>query len=206
MGRVQTTGAEDRPAPPIPASVISKKVVPSFCAIVCSSIPLFMATFDKTWSAADLSKAVCDTLVTAGKLKEKPAFIRSDREAKITKVFEAAKLDGAKMAEANGRAIEVAIRNATEGEAWVDDVQSAVKGMLSDEAAKSVEAAPESPEVKAVREKMLGLAQENATADGGPPPNPAGPGGGRDRGERHSGDRQRREDRECYNVRAKPPL
>lgn len=127
------------------------------------------------------------------------AQIRDDREKKITKVLEAAKVNGKMMDGANGRAIEVAIRGATEGESWVDDLQQALKAMLTDEAANSTEAAPESADVKAVREKMLGLANEHATADGGPPPNPAGPGERRDRGERRSGDR-RSEDRECYNC------
>jgi len=54
-----------------------------------------MSTCDTTWDCAALAKAVCDTLVADGKLKEKPAFIRTDREAKIAKIFEGAKLDGA---------------------------------------------------------------------------------------------------------------
>ena len=143
------------------------------------------ATFSPDWSAAELAKAVCDDLVGKGKLKEKPAFIRTDREAKIAKIFEAAALDGSKMATLSGRDVEVAVRNATEGEAWVDDVQTSLKGMLSEEASKSTKH-EESAEVKEVREKMLGLARDNADPDGKPPPNPAGPGGDR-RGERRSG-------------------
>eukprot|EP00966_Prymnesium_polylepis_P169848 3926846-Prymnesium_polylepis.1 len=90
---------------------------------------------EESWSAADLAKAVCDALVAEGKLKEKPAFIRTDREKKIAGVFEAAKLNGAKMVELTGRAVEVAVRNATQGEAWVDDVQRVLKGMMSAEQA-----------------------------------------------------------------------
>ena len=40
---------------------------------------------DATWSSAQLSKAVCDALVADGKLKEKPAFIRNDREVVPTR-------------------------------------------------------------------------------------------------------------------------
>tara|TARA_B110001452_G_scaffold154522_1_gene128555 strand:- start:18 stop:866 length:849 start_codon:yes stop_codon:yes gene_type:complete len=148
-----------------------------------------MATFDETWDFGGLSKAVCDILVQGGKLKEKPAFIRTDREAKITKVFTSASLDGAKMASLNARGVEVMVRNATEGEAWVDDVQKALKGMLSEEAAASTEGPKESDEMKQLREKQLERARTEF-ADGKPPPAPEGPGGGRrDRGERKSGER-----------------
>ena len=68
------------------------------------------STVNTAWSSADLAKEVCDVLVADGKLKEKPAFIRTDREKKIAGVFQAAKLDGAKMAEMTGRAVEVAVR------------------------------------------------------------------------------------------------
>ena len=44
-----------------------------------------------------LAHALCDSLVKHGKLKEKPAFIRTDREAKIAGYFESGGLDGAKM-------------------------------------------------------------------------------------------------------------
>mgnify|MGYP000682549018 CR=1 FL=1 len=87
------------------------------------------------WTCAELSAAVCDALVEAGKLKTKPAFIRSDRQLKITKVFQAACLDGHKMATCNARGVEVAVRNVTQGEAWVDDMQMAFQKMLSSEAA-----------------------------------------------------------------------
>eukprot|EP00962_Isochrysis_galbana_P010626 scaffold2941_cov102-Isochrysis_galbana.AAC.3 len=50
---------------------------------------------DASWDSVALAHAVCDLLVAEGKLKEKPAFIRTDREAKIAKVFQAANLDGA---------------------------------------------------------------------------------------------------------------
>ena len=70
-------------------------------------------------------------MVAAGKLRATPAFIREDREAKLVKIFEGAKLDGAKvLACKNARELEVIIRNATEGEGWVDHVQSAMKTFL----------------------------------------------------------------------------
>mmetsp|Transcript_18370 Transcript_18370/g.47039 ORF Transcript_18370/g.47039 Transcript_18370/m.47039 type:complete len:236 (-) Transcript_18370:522-1229(-) len=126
--------------------------------------------------AEELASAVCDALVAGGKLKAKPEFIRKDREAKIVKVFEAAKLGKTSLETMNGRAVEVNVRKATEGEAWVDDVIAALKGMLSDEAANDTKGPTESDEMKALREKIV----ENAKvefADGAPPPNPSGPGG-----------------------------
>ena len=140
-----------------------------------------MASIDESWDSAALSKVICDSLVTAGKLKEKPAFIRGDREKKITGVLEAAKLDGAKMAKMNGREVEVAVRNATQGEAWVDDVQNVLKGLLSEEAAKATQV-EESSEMKELRSKIVEQAKVDF-ADGAPPPNPEGPGGGRRRGQ-----------------------
>jgi hypothetical protein len=43
-------------------------------------------TFVEAWDSAALSTAVCDELVKQGKIRTTPAFIRGDREAKITKV------------------------------------------------------------------------------------------------------------------------
>ena len=125
-----------------------------------------MGTFDPAWDFDALSAAVCDVLVKDGKLKEKPAFIRTDRQAKITKVFTSAGLDGAKMGSLNARGVETSVRNATEGEAWVDDVQRALKGMLSAEAAASTEGAAESEEAKQIREKVLEKAREGGTGRG----------------------------------------
>ena len=77
-----------------------------------------------------LAAEVCDALVAGGKLKATPAFIRKDREAKIIKVFTAAGLDKDKLATMNGRSVEVCIRKETEGEAWAQDVEAALKTML----------------------------------------------------------------------------
>jgi hypothetical protein len=162
-------------------------------------------SLDASWSSEDLAKAVCDALVASGKLKEKPAFIRGDREKKIAEVFSKSNLDGAKMAGMNGREVEVAVRNATQGEAWVDDVQNALKGMLSEDAAKGT-AVQESSEMKELRTKMVEQAKVDF-ADGAPPPNPAGPGGGRRGGDDESygsfggrGGGRGGGDRECYNC------
>lgn len=141
-----------------------------------------MATFDTTWDFSALAGAVCDTLVKDGKLKEKPAFIRTDRQAKIEKVFTSAGLNGAKLADCNARGIEVLVRNATEGEAWVDDVQGALRGMLSAEAAASTTGSGESAELKELRAKQIERTRTEFGADA-PPPTSAGPrrGSGGDR-------------------------
>ena len=133
---------------------------------------------DAAWDSAALAGKVCDALVASGKLREKPAFIRGDREKLLAKIFGTAKLDGAALAGMSGRQVEVAVRNVTQGEAWVDDVENALKGMLSDEAKNSTEGAGESAEMKALREKMVEQAKTD-NPDGKPPPEPQGPGGGR---------------------------
>jgi uncharacterized membrane protein YgcG len=84
-----------------------------------------------SWSAAELVTAICDALVAAGKIRSTPAFIRTDREAAIAKVFEKAKLDGAKLLSfSNAREVQVAIRKVTQGESWVDDVIDCAKTFL----------------------------------------------------------------------------
>lgn len=117
-------------------------------------------SFNAEWTCAELSHAVCDALVAAEKLRVKPAFIRADREVKITGVFESAGLDGAKMTTCNARGVEVAVRNATEGEAWVDDVQGALRAMLSEDAQNSTEGPGESEELKAVKAALREKAKE----------------------------------------------
>ena len=86
---------------------------------------------DEKWTSAELAAKCCDTMVAAGKLRATPAFIREGQEAKLVKIFEGAKLDGAKVLQCkNASELEVIIRNATEGEDWVDHVQSAMKTFL----------------------------------------------------------------------------
>jgi len=103
-------------------------------------------------------------------------FYSGDREKKYTQVFESAKLDGAKMNSLNGRGVEVAVRNATQGEAWVDDLQKILKGMM-DIAAANDNAAEESVELKEMRDKMVQLARDD-NPEGRAPDNPRGMGGG----------------------------
>ena len=96
-----------------------------------SDAPVVENACDEKWTSAELAAKCCDTMVAAGKLRATPAFISEDREAKLVKIFEGAKLDGAKvLACKNARELEVIIRNATEGEGWVDHVQSAMKTFL----------------------------------------------------------------------------
>eukprot|EP00434_Breviolum_minutum_P004166 symbB.v1.2.003673.t1/scaffold175.1/size369221/29 len=92
--------------------------------------------FQAEWTGKELASALCDGLVADGKLKEKPAFIRTDREAKIAELFASIGLDGAKMASFdNPGPLEVSIRKVTQGEAWVDDVVAGLISMLPESAA-----------------------------------------------------------------------
>jgi len=89
-----------------------------------------------SWSSAELGHALCDALVAKGELKEKPAFIRTDREAKIVQIFEAIGLDGQKMNSFdNPGPLEMLVRKGTNGEAWVQQVLAALNDMLPAEAA-----------------------------------------------------------------------
>jgi len=89
-----------------------------------------------SWSSAELGHALCDALVAKGDLKEKPAFIRTDREAKIVQIFEAIGLDGQKMNSFdNPGPLEMMIRKGTNGEAWVQQALAALVDMLPAEAA-----------------------------------------------------------------------
>jgi len=117
-------------------------------------------------------------------------FYSGDREKKYTQVFGSAKLDGAKMNSLNGRGVEVAVRNATQGEAWVDDLQKILKGMM-DIAAANDNAAEESVELKEMRDKMVQLARDD-NPEGRAPDNPRGMGGGGGGGGGGG--------RECYNC------
>lgn len=89
-------------------------------------------TADAGWNSAELAKQVCDKLIAKGQLKEKPAFIRTDREAKIASVFEDAGLDGERMVSfTNVGPLEMLLRKHTNGETWVGHVQEALLSMLS---------------------------------------------------------------------------
>lgn len=87
--------------------------------------------FDPAWSSEELARALCDVLVEEGLLKSKPAFIRTDREALLARIFQECGLDGAKMFEmTNTGPLEKLVRNQTQGEAWVDGVVSGLISML----------------------------------------------------------------------------
>mmetsp|Transcript_11739 Transcript_11739/g.21357 ORF Transcript_11739/g.21357 Transcript_11739/m.21357 type:complete len:260 (+) Transcript_11739:129-908(+) len=93
-------------------------------------------SFDPSWSSKDLAHALCDVLVAKNQLKDKPAFIREDREAKIAGIFQSLELDGQKMSQFdNPGPLEMIVRKGTSGEAWVQQVIDALIGMLPKEAA-----------------------------------------------------------------------
>mmetsp|Transcript_28058 Transcript_28058/g.64782 ORF Transcript_28058/g.64782 Transcript_28058/m.64782 type:complete len:253 (-) Transcript_28058:54-812(-) len=95
-----------------------------------------MSTFDPAWSSKDLAHALCDVLVATKQLKDKPAFIREDREAKIAGIFQSLELDGQKMSTFdNPGPLEMIVRKGTSGEAWVQQVIDVLVGMLPKEAA-----------------------------------------------------------------------
>lgn len=93
---------------------------------------------DASWSSEQLANAVCDLLVAKGYLKEKPAFIKSDRQAKLISIFATAGIDGQRMLKYdNPGPLEMAIRKGTNGEAWVQQVMDALISMLPEETAKA---------------------------------------------------------------------
>jgi len=94
--------------------------------------------FDAAWTSQDLAKNLCDELVANKSLKEKPAFIRNDREELLAGLFSKMSLDGAKMASFdNAGPLETLVRNGTEGQAWVDSVISGLKEMLPGDVASA---------------------------------------------------------------------
>lgn len=81
-----------------------------------------------------MAAAVCDILVAKGHLKDKPDFIRKDREASIATLFETIALDGSKMASLdNVGPLESSVRRSTDGQPWVDHVITALRSMLPDD-------------------------------------------------------------------------
>eukprot|EP00747_Dinoflagellata_sp_TGD_P163428 gnl/TRDRNA2_/TRDRNA2_182084_c0_seq1.p1 gnl/TRDRNA2_/TRDRNA2_182084_c0~~gnl/TRDRNA2_/TRDRNA2_182084_c0_seq1.p1 ORF type:complete len:234 (+),score=61.75 gnl/TRDRNA2_/TRDRNA2_182084_c0_seq1:87-788(+) len=163
-----------------------------------------MVHLDPSWTSEQLAHALCDALVQKGQLKDKPAFIRTDREAKIAAIFESVGLDGAKMDSFdNPGPLEMLIRKGTNGEAWVQQVQDALISMLPEDAAKAAkkmdmdedtkEALAAAKEKSAQRREKLHEENENRREDRGD----------RDgRGEGKGGGRQERGDIECFNCGA----
>lgn len=89
---------------------------------------------NSSWTSEDLAKNLCDDLVKGGVLKEKPAFIRSDREELLAKLFKDSGLDGAKMVSfTNVGPLEAIVRNGTQQQAWVESVVDGLKAMLPED-------------------------------------------------------------------------
>lgn len=111
-----------------------------------------------TWSSQDIAKQLCDDLVARGELKERPAFIRSDREAKLAELFEGLGLDGAKMVSfQNPGPLERLVRTATQGEVWVEQVVSGLVALLPAEVAQASRAIDMDEEAK----EMMSQVREN---------------------------------------------
>jgi len=90
--------------------------------------------FDPSWSPEDLASSLCDHLILKGQLRDKPAFIRQDREALIAEIFRGIGLDGERMASfSNVGPLETLVRRGTQGQAWVDQVIVGLKAMLPDD-------------------------------------------------------------------------
>ena len=134
-----------------------------------SDAPVVENACDEKWTSAELAAKCQDTMVARARLRATPAFIREDREAKLVKIFEGAKLDGAKvLACKNARELEVIIRNATEGEGWVDHVQSAMKTFLPADVQRVKVGTMESEAAKKAKEAYRTRVSEgrtNATRD-----------------------------------------
>jgi len=95
-------------------------------------------TFDAAWTPEDLAKHLCDDLVANGLLKEKPAFIRTDREKVIADIFVKMGLDGAKMGSfKDSGPLETLLRTGTQGQAWIDSVLKGLISMLPKDVAKA---------------------------------------------------------------------
>mmetsp|Transcript_64560 Transcript_64560/g.145010 ORF Transcript_64560/g.145010 Transcript_64560/m.145010 type:complete len:276 (-) Transcript_64560:46-873(-) len=166
-------------------------------------------SFDPSWSSEELAKHLCDYLVAKGQLKEKPAFIRSDRQAKIAEIFTGVGLDGPKMDSFNNPGpLEMLVRKGTQGEAWVEQVVAGLVAMLPQDAAaaeKKMDMDEETKEALAqAKEKSARMREIRSDGKGGK--------GGRDRdeefasfgggrsGDRGGGYRGGGDDQECFNC------
>jgi len=153
-------------------------------------------SFNTAWDFGQLANEVCNILVKKGQLKEKPAFIRGDRQEKIKQIFESIGLDGARMATFdNSGPLETCIRRGTNGEAWVQQVLDSLVSLLPEEVAKAsknmamdegvkeeMEAAKERSEQR--RQRLAENEEKEREENGGRPPR-SGPG----RSDRNGGDR-----------------
>jgi len=89
-----------------------------------------MMALSSAWTSQDLARELCNDFVAKGLLRANPAFIRTDREAKLVEIFTSVGLDGAKLLSIEDRTgLEVLVRQATQGEVWVKDIIQALAGM-----------------------------------------------------------------------------
>lgn len=161
--------------------------------------------FDAAWDHAQLAHEICDLLVKKGQLKEKPAFIRGDREEKIKQTFESIGLDGARLTTFdNIGPLETCMRRGTNGETWVQHVLDALASLLPEEVAKAaknmsmdegvkeeMEAAKEKSEQR--RQRLAENEEKEREENGGRPP--------KGKGDRNSGYRDRDGEREEGSAR-----
>merc|ERR1712137_185333 len=83
------------------------------------------------WDYRDLAGKICDDLIHKGELKVSPAFIRRDREAKLTEVFKHSNLNGAEILSLPSyEALQIRIRLYAYGQVWVEQVLSSILRML----------------------------------------------------------------------------
>jgi len=88
------------------------------------------APFDPRWSPLQLAEAVWLRLVATGLADGSHVLRARERQRLIITRFEAAKLDGSKLAGLNARALEVAVRGAMGGDAGQDALLAALTDML----------------------------------------------------------------------------
>lgn len=165
-----------------------------------------MTSSDPAWTSQDLAKHLCDDLVASKALKEKPTFIRTDREELLAGLFAKMGLDGQKMASfENAGPLETLVRNSTEGQAWVDSVIGGLKAMLPQEVASAKITIGMSEEAKeelaAAKEKTAKMRDRQESGKGGgrrrdDEDNTYGNFGGRSGGYGRSGGG----DQECFNC------
>ena len=152
--------------PDPPADDEARPDLSTLAAPTKSAEPVVENSCDASWSSEELVSKLCDMLVASGKIRSTPAFIRTDREAKLVKVFTSAGIDGAKMGTLTKETLKITIRNATQGEGGVDDVQTAMITFLPAEAqlAKAT-VTSESEELKKVRTEVAAKRAERAARE-----------------------------------------
>ena len=92
-----------------------------------------MTTPPASIGAGTLAALVCDGLQANGKLRSHPTFIRADREAAVAALLSRANVDDAQVLQTfrgDPRRLEVAVRGAGGGEAWLEDVVEQVQARI----------------------------------------------------------------------------